>query len=546
MIRKINLRVLALALGIGLVVSGPAAEPVSALSGAGLSAALKATAEYVHKTVENPQIDMTGGDWAILGLARSGYTVPRSYYDRYYRNVEKYVKDNKGVLDERKYTEYSRVVIGLTAAGFDPRDVAGYDLTEPLGDFEKTIWQGLNGPIYALIALDGAGFDMPESKGAAKQATRDMYIAEILGRQLADGGFALSQTATASDPDITAMALQALSKYQDRADVKASVSRALSCLSLMRGGVGAWSGESVESVAQAIVALCELGLGISDARFVVEGMTLADKLMEYAVVGGGFAKTIGGVVNQMSTEQALYALAAIYRMENAMPGLYDMRDVGLIQAPASPAGAAGQGLPGKHGDVKVMPVTAPGKSFGDILGYENRADVEALAARGIIGGKSEARFEPEATMTRAEFASIITRALGLTQSAPGAFDDVKPADWFYESVGIASKYGLVNGVSDKTFSPAGLITREEAAAMVARAAGICGMSINLDEAAVRDMLAQFGDYRMVSGWAQGVLAFCYKENILSQDVFEIKPKEAVTRGEIAGMLRRMLEKAELI
>jgi len=539
-------RILAFALVIGLAASGFAAGPTGAAAGADVGAALRSTAEYIYRTVDDPRIDMVGGDWAVFGLARSGYPVPRSYYEKYYRNVEKFVKDNKGVLDERKYTEYSRVVIGLTAAGFDPRDVAGYDLTAPLGDFEKTIWQGLNGPVYALIALDSAGFDVPENQEAAKQATRDMYIAEILSRQLADGGFALSQTATDSDPDITAMALQALSKYQDRSEVKTSVSRALRGLTLMRGGVGAWSGESVESVAQAIVALCELGLGIHDPRFVIDGGTLADKLMEYAVEGKGFAKTIGGDVNQMSTEQVFYALTAIYRMENKLSSLYDMIDADFIKAPAAPAAGAGQGLPGRHGDIRVMPVTAPGKSFSDIQGHENRSDIEALAARGIIGGKSEARFDPDATMTRAEFASVIARALGLTQSAPGAFDDVKPADWFYESVGIASKYNLVSGVSATAFNPAGLITREEAAAMVARAAGLCGMSIILDETTIRDTLAQFGDYRTVADWARGVLAFCYKENILSQDVFEIKPKEAVTRGEIAGMLRRMLNIAELI
>ena len=59
-----------------------------------------------------------GGEWAVLGLARSGYAVPDSYYENYYRTVEKYVRDKKGVLHDVKYTEYSRVILGLTADGF--------------------------------------------------------------------------------------------------------------------------------------------------------------------------------------------------------------------------------------------------------------------------------------------------------------------------------------------------------------------------------------------------------------------------------------------
>lgn len=130
------------------------------------------------------------------------------------------------MLHEKKYTEYSRVILGLTAAGYDPTDVAGYDLTMALGDFDKTIWQGINGPIFALIALDCGNYVIPRNPEAVTQATRDMYVDEILRRQLSDGGFSLlggSVSATAadeeSDPDITAMALQALAKYRNRDDV---------------------------------------------------------------------------------------------------------------------------------------------------------------------------------------------------------------------------------------------------------------------------------------------------------------------------------------
>ena len=158
-------------------------------------------AAYVYKTVSEPQVGAVGGEWAILGLARGGADIPSGYYADYYANVESYVKAREGVLHTKKYTEYSRVVLALTAIGKDPANVAGYDLLAPLGDFDKTVWQGINGAIFALLALDS---------GEYESALREKYVDYILQKQLADGGWALS--GESADADVTAMALQALAK----------------------------------------------------------------------------------------------------------------------------------------------------------------------------------------------------------------------------------------------------------------------------------------------------------------------------------------------
>ena len=144
-LKRILALCLTLVLCLGLVL------PASAAS---LGDALSDTASYVTKMTPNPQVGSIGGEWAVIGLARGGYTVPASYYG----NVEQYVKACKGELHSRKYTEYSRVILALTAIGKDPTNVAGYDLVKPLNDFDKTIWQGINGPIWALIALDSGNY----------------------------------------------------------------------------------------------------------------------------------------------------------------------------------------------------------------------------------------------------------------------------------------------------------------------------------------------------------------------------------------------------
>lgn len=196
-------------------------------------------------------------------------------------------------------------------------------------------------------------------------------------------------------------------------------------------------------------------------------------------------------------------------------------------------------------DIPLYAVIAqPGKTFADIS--VNRAAIEALASREIINGKSDERFDPNATMTRAEFATIVTRGLGLAPKANNSFTDVKNNDWFAGYVGTASQYGIITGKSEGVFDPKGTITRQKAAVMVMRAAKLCGMDTELNNAAVRDALAQFGDYVKTAEWARQRLAFCYAEGILDDSAPEIKGTEAIARCEIAQMLYNLLGKAKLL
>ena len=108
-----------------------------ALAASGVQSELQGSAAYMLSAVKAPEVGSIGGEWAVIGLARSGYPVPANYFDDYYARVEKYVKDCAGVLHERKYTEYSRVILALTAIGRDPANVAGYNLPDPAGRFRK-------------------------------------------------------------------------------------------------------------------------------------------------------------------------------------------------------------------------------------------------------------------------------------------------------------------------------------------------------------------------------------------------------------------------
>ncbi|MGN0384077.1 MAG: GLUG motif-containing protein, partial [Eubacterium sp.] len=138
--------------------------------------------KYIHNTVTNPTVSSIGGDWAAFDLAKGNYE-DQQWYSKYYVNVINYVKNNGSAkLSTSKSTENSRVIIGLTSIGADVTDVGGYNLLTPLSDFDYVKKQGLNGAIYALIALDTKSYYIPKTGEGVTQTTRDLLIDYILDK----------------------------------------------------------------------------------------------------------------------------------------------------------------------------------------------------------------------------------------------------------------------------------------------------------------------------------------------------------------------------
>ena len=285
-----------------------------------------------------PIVGSIGGEWLALGLARSGRSVPAGYYD----NVVQYVKANVNAnerLHNSKSTDNSRVILALTAIGKDPTNVGGHNLLKGLDSMSYINKQGINGPVFALIALDSHNYP------TFGEVTRDVLIDRILSEQVkADGGWALGGAdEEASDVDVTAMTIQALAPYyKTNAKVKTVVDKGLTWLSAHQeedGGFASWGAVNSESCAQVIVALAALGIDpLTDSRFIKNGITALDALCGYYTqddtLGKGFAHVkqssggyVGGAYNQMATEQAYYALNAYYRFANGQNRLYDMTDV---------------------------------------------------------------------------------------------------------------------------------------------------------------------------------------------------------------------------
>ena len=325
-------KLIALLLSLMLLLSCALAEGTMADD---VRAAYEATGDYLE-SLGTPQVGSVGGEWMVIGLARSGREVDEGYY----ANAEAYVRENadeNGQLHRAKSTENSRMILALTAIGADVTNVAGYNLLEPLGDMEFLTKQGNNGPIWALIALDCGDYELPESANYI----REMLVQTILNMQLEDGGWAFA--GDSADSDMTGMALQSLARYYVHegeeqvfgVDVNAAVDKALDRLSQMQfddGSFGTFDGNgnivpTSESISQVIVALCALNIyPAGDERFIKNGRSTIDALMDYYVEGGGFKHLLENELNGMATEQAYYALTAYDRLLSGKTRLYDMTD----------------------------------------------------------------------------------------------------------------------------------------------------------------------------------------------------------------------------
>lgn len=284
-----------------------------------------------------------GSEWGILGLARSGYLEKGSkYFNDYYTRVAAYASKAAknaqelgapaGALHLVKCTENSRLIIALSALGRDARSVGECDLTAPYEKFSWIEGQGLNSVVFALIALDTVGY------GTKDTTIRQQCISYILARQLFDGGWNYQEDAAASDPDMTAMSLQALANYREQEKVQAAVSAAVGRLSAMQNSDGSYTSyEAVnsESISQVIVACAALGIDPhTDSRFVKNGKSAVDALLTfYNTEKRAFHHTMKDKdenptdVDGMATEQAAYAMTAYQRLMNKKTSLYDMRDV---------------------------------------------------------------------------------------------------------------------------------------------------------------------------------------------------------------------------
>jgi hypothetical protein len=185
--------------------------------------------------------------------------------------------------------------------------------------------------------------------------------------------------------------------------------------------------------------------------------------------------------------------------------------------------------------------------FTDVAKHWAKASINNMGSRLVISGVGKDKFEPDRDITRAEFAAIMVRALGLApDAAKNTFSDVSNSSWYIGYVGTAASYGIISGYDADTFAPNAKITREQAMTMVARAMAIT----KLDGASVSGAsasLSGYADTAKISSYAKAGIIACLDTGVVTgKTANSIAPKNNITRAEVAVIIERLLKKSELI
>lgn len=184
-------------------------------------------------------------------------------------------------------------------------------------------------------------------------------------------------------------------------------------------------------------------------------------------------------------------------------------------------------------------------TFSDLNGHWAKADVELLANKLIVEG-SNGKFDPSGNFTRAEAASLITRALALKSSGTATgLTDVAADAWYAEAVRAASEAGIIKGYKDGQFKPEAIVTRSELASMLSRALQIAGKKLSLTDAEVNEALSAFVD-KSELGWAKADMAVAVKAGIISGSKGKLSGEEATNRAQAAVMLSHFLTYVKFI
>ena len=249
------------------------------------------------------------------------------------------------------------------------------------------------------------------------------------------------------------------------------------------------------------------------------------------------------VTAQDGTAKATYTVSITIAKRDATPTPSPTPDTPVIIPPSGSGNGGGNGgtyIPGSgsilgSGNSSESNQNETNSIFKDTAGHWAQADIEELFGRGIVAGVTADTFEPERQITRAEFATLVVKALGLSDSTSAGFADVAEGTWYFDSVNTAANAGLIVG-SDGYFRPDDVITREEMAVIVAKAYALCG-----GETGESGAIDRFSDKDQIASWAQASVDIVTGAGLISgMTPSTFSGQNFTTRAQAAAVIRRML------
>ncbi len=176
--------------------------------------------------------------------------------------------------------------------------------------------------------------------------------------------------------------------------------------------------------------------------------------------------------------------------------------------------------------------------FTDMNDYWWAMDaINDLASKGIIKGRSETEFDPDANITRADNTVLLLRVLGKTASFTDNFDDVYPDKYYYNEIGMAKALGIASGVGNNCFDPDAPIRRQDMATLAYRVLSSEGVLTSIPNTAI---LNKFSDANDIYFYAREAIAACVDAGLMSgYGDGTINPNAYASRVEVALFIYRI-------
>jgi len=209
-----------------------------------------------------------------------------------------------------------------------------------------------------------------------------------------------------------------------------------------------------------------------------------------------------------------------------------------LNRPDGPSGPGGPGGPVLPPLPPMPPTDLPEDIFSDIVGHWAYDEILEAYAVGLVSGDGNGRFRPNDVVTRAEFAAILVRGLGIYPNGEfaGIFEDVSANDWFAGVVEAATNAGLVRGYAGH-FRPNDEISRQEMSIMLMTAFGYLGLEPNGSAD-----LSAFSDYDDIALWAVPFVAEAVAAGLMSGvGGEEFSPLSSASRAQAAVVTIRLLK-----
>jgi hypothetical protein len=186
--------------------------------------------------------------------------------------------------------------------------------------------------------------------------------------------------------------------------------------------------------------------------------------------------------------------------------------------------------------------------FKDVASHWAKDAVNDMGSRMVVDGIGDGLFNPDQDITRAEFAAIMVKGLGLRpERGTAPFSDVKAPAWYGEAIQTAYSNKLISGFEDGTFRPMDKISREQAMVIIANAMKMTGLKAKQPSKEAGELLGSFEDANSVSEWAASGTADVLQAGIVSgRSGTQLAPNASITRAEVAIMIQKLLQRSELI